>query len=161
MARGAGTKACADCGRPFLHSRYVTFCSSLCERRAGAKTIARREAARAVVGVALGLELREVFFVARNPRGTFSSPRRCRRTRRRGPGDPAIAGGWRWRPGAGVTRSAGRRRRGVDNQLGAQLLSEHRAVVEEAVGLILGAPGGENLADELTELIRVRSGRAT
>lgn len=44
---------------------------------------------------------------------------------------------------------------------GARLLSEHRALVEEAADMILGAAGLENLAPELTGLIRVRGHRAT
>src|SRR5258708_2410882 len=60
MAHGPPMKTCAECGRVFRHGRYDAYCSSLCERAASVKVMARREAARAVIGVALGLGLRDV-----------------------------------------------------------------------------------------------------
>ena len=62
MAHGPRSKTCAECGRGFRHGRYLAYCSRLCERTASVKVVAVREAARAVVGVALGLELSEVWF---------------------------------------------------------------------------------------------------
>jgi hypothetical protein len=161
MAHGPRTKTCAECGRGFRHGRYLAYCSSLCERAASVKDIARREAARAVVGVALGLELREVWLDRAAPDGDvqFSYPLPPDAAER-AEAIAAIAGSLAVDAAGG--RDSARRQPAprVDNQLGARLLSEHRALVEEAAGVILAASGLENLAQELTDLIRVRGHRA-
>jgi hypothetical protein len=126
------------------------------------KVIARREAARAVVGVALGLELREVRLdrAARAGYVQFSYPLPPDEAER-AEAIAAIAGAL----AEGTTSGPDPARRppapGVDHQLGARLLNEHRALVEEAASVILDAPGPESLAQELTNLIRVRGLRAT
>jgi hypothetical protein len=125
------------------------------------KAIARREAARAVVGVVLGLELREVRLDRAAPDGyvEFSSslpPNEGERAE----AIAAIAG---FLAEEAIGGDPARRQPTprVDDQRGARLLSEHRALVEEAASVILDAPGLENLAQELTDLIRVRAHRAT
>lgn len=162
MAHGPRTKTCAECGRGFRHGRYLAYCSSLCERTASLKVIARREAARAVVGVALGLGLREVWLDRAAPGGDvrFSYPLPPDEAER-AEAIAAIAGSLAEEAVRGRDPSRRQPARRVDNQLGARLLSEHWALVEEAAGVILGASGLENLAQELTDLIRVRGHRAT
>src|SRR5262245_55201923 len=161
MAHGPRTKTCAECGRRFRHGRYLAYCSSLCERAASVKVIARREAARAVVGAALGLELREVWLDRAAPDGhvQFSYPLPPDEAER-AEAIAAIAGSLAVAAVGG--RDSARRQPAprVDNQLGARLLSEHRALVEEAAGVLLGASGPGNLAQELTDLIRGRGHRA-
>jgi hypothetical protein len=155
MAHGPRTKTCAECGRGFRHGRYLAYCSRLCERTAGLKAIARREAARAVVGLALGLELSEVWLDRAGPGGDvrFSHslpPDEAERAE----AIAAIAGSLEEEAVSGRDTSRRPPARRVDNQLGARLLSEHRALVEEAAAVLLGASGLENLAQELTDLIR-------
>jgi hypothetical protein len=162
MAHGPRTKTCAECGRGFRHGRYLAYCSSRCERTASLKVIAGREAARAVVGVALGLELSEVWLDRAAPGGDVRFSRSLPPDEaERAEAVAAIAGSLAEEAVSGPDASRRQTARRVDNQLGARLLSEHRALVEEATAVILGASGLENLAPELTELIRVRGHRAT
>jgi hypothetical protein len=162
MARGPRTKTCVECGRGFRHGRYLAYCSSLCERAAGVKAIALREAARAVVGVALGLELHEVRLdrAARSGYVQFSGPL-PRDEAERAEAIAAIAGALAEKAMSGPDPARRQPAPGVDHQLGARLLNEHRSLVEEAASMILDAPGLESLAQELTDLIRVRGLRAT
>jgi hypothetical protein len=163
MAHGPKTKTCAECGRGFRHGRYLAYCSSRCERAANVKLIARREAARAVVGVALGLELREVRLDRAEPGGyvEFSHalpPDEAERA------EAIAATAGSLADEATSERDPARRSPPprADDQLGARLLGEHRALVEEAATVILDAPALENVAQKLTDLIRVRGGlRAT
>lgn len=163
MAHGPGTRTCAECGRGYRHGRYAAYCSSRCERAAGVKVIARREAARAVVGVALGLGLREVRLDRVEPGAyvLFQHPLPPDEAER-AEAIAAIAGSLA--EGATSARDPVRRppAASADDQVGARLLREHRALVDEAAAVILDAPGQENIAQTLTNLIRVRGGlRAT
>lgn len=163
MAHGPRTKTCAECGRGFRHGRYLIYCSSRCERAASVKVIARREAARAVVGVALGLGLREVRLDRAAPDGyvEFSHalpPEEAHRAETIAAIAASLAEDATSGPDPARRRSAPR----PDDQLGARLLSEHRVLVDEAAGLILDAPADEDIAQALTDLIRARGGpRAT
>ena len=162
MAHGPRTRTCVECGREYRHGRYGAYCSSRCEREAGVKSAARCEAARAVVGAALGLELREV----RLDRVGGESYVRFAHTlpvdeAARAEAVTAIAAGLTEEP-VGAREPAPRRQRGPrpEDHLAARLLNEHRRLIDEAAELILGAPEGDDLAEELTELFRVRGQRA-
>jgi hypothetical protein len=161
MAHGPRTRTCAECGREYRHGRYGAYCSARCEREAGVKTVARRAAARAVVGLALGLELREVRLdrVAGEGYVQFADSL---------PSDEAEHAEAVAAIAASLVEEAVAmhepvRRQpavGVEHQLATRLLGENRTLVDEAAEVLLGAEEMEDLAQEVADLIRVRGQRS-